>query len=74
MSAGLPGALIFAEGFKLAVKCRTKDGGQGIQMEIAFSRVKKEGVIGDDQVERGQEAECEGLSEGGSDGDENQCE
>ena len=42
-------------------------------MEIAFRHVKEEGVIGSEEVERRQEAEGEGLSEGGYRGDEDQC-
>ena len=42
-------------------------------MEIAFRHVEEEGVIGSEEVERRQEAEGEGLSEGGPGGDEDQC-
>jgi hypothetical protein len=42
-------------------------------MKIAFRHVKEESVIGSEEVERRQEAEGEGLSEGGPDGDEDQC-
>jgi len=46
------GSMIFAEGFELVMKCCTEEGGQGIQMEIALCRVKEEGVIGNEEVER----------------------
>jgi len=42
-------------------------------MEIAFRHVKEESVIGSEEVECRQEAEGEGLSEGGPEGDEDQC-
>jgi hypothetical protein len=42
-------------------------------MKIAFRHVKEEGVIGSEEVKRGEEAEGEGLSQGGSIGEENQC-
>ena len=35
--------------------------------------MKEEGVIGGEEVERRQEAEGEGLSEGGPEGEEDQC-
>jgi len=45
------------------MKGRTDEGGQRIQMKIAFRHVKEEGVIGGEEVERWQEAEGEGLLE-----------
>ena len=42
-------------------------------MEIAFRHVKEEDVMGNEEVERWQEAEGEGLSEAGPKGDEDQC-
>jgi hypothetical protein len=65
--------MIFAEDFEFIMKDCTEEGGQGIQMEIAFRHVKEEGVIGSEEVERGEEAEGEGLSQGGSIREENQC-
>jgi hypothetical protein len=48
----LSSSMIFAEGFELVMKCCTEEGGQGIQMEIAFCRVKEEDVIGSEEAER----------------------
>jgi hypothetical protein len=42
-------------------------------MEAAFRHVEEEGVTGSEEVECRQEAEGEGLSEGGYRGDEDQC-
>ena len=42
-------------------------------MEASFRHVEEEGVIGCEKVERRQEAEGEGLSEGGPEWDEDQC-
>jgi len=66
-------SMVFMEGFELVLKCCTEEGGQGIQMEAAFRHVEEEGVIGSEEVECRQEAEDEGLWEGGYRGDEDQC-
>jgi hypothetical protein len=42
-------------------------------MEAAFRHVEEEDVIRSKEVEHRQKAECEGLSEGGPKGDEDQC-
>jgi hypothetical protein len=36
--------------------------------------MEEEGIIGSEEIERRQEAEGEGLSEGGPNGDQDQCE